>query len=161
MLHEVTNSGNARAWCGPTVVSAITGHDVVWVKKHIADYRRGRQGLESTLNSMFGRDVQRRVVVKGTHWWELAHVLERTGRKMVQTSNYGHLTTKDRPTFAAWLKKYRYEKDAIYIVGLTNHWIVVEGRWMLDTHTKGKPVRCTQGPHRRRRVETVWKVVMI
>jgi hypothetical protein len=134
MLYEAVNSGDGKSWCGPTVVASITGRDVLWVKRMIKE-RRQNNGA-----------------VKGTHWYELAYALEATGRALYRSQDYQHLKVKDRPTFSQWRRKYRVDRSATYIVGVTGHWVVVQGRWFCDTYSKGKVIRLVDAPHQRRRV---------
>lgn len=147
MLHPVVNSTGEKAWCGPTVVSAITGADIVAVKALIKRYRGSRRA------------------VKGTSWYELQAVLRSLGWDMTLSLN----AMEERPTLAQWYREHRAFvrehrpdlKRAIYIVNVTNHWVVVGGQWFCDTFTKGHPVRFTQAPRKRKRVEKVYAVTRL
>jgi hypothetical protein len=135
MLYEALNAGEQRAWCGPTVVAAITGLAIPSVKARIKK-ARGHNGP-----------------VMGTSTGDLNAALLGSGLKMVWSAIY-----PKSPTVAQWLKRPR-DMEAPYILNVGHHWVVVRGRWFCDTHTKGIPVRATKAPGRRRRVREAWKIV--
>jgi hypothetical protein len=137
MLHEVENSSNGKAWCGPTVVASITGRDVARIKTLIKK-RRGSNDA-----------------VKGTAWFELRHVLAYYG---YQEDARHTILKPDRPTLAQWLRRER-DMTAYYILDVGCHWVVVHGRKFCDTFTGGKPVFIRKAPHRRKRVREVYKIV--
>lgn len=142
MLHEVENNSNGKAWCGPTVVASITGRDIARVKALIKK-RRGDNDA-----------------VKGTYWSDLAYALAHYGYRRREklypktgkaAKGWGR---QDLPTLAQWLREKR-DPDAYYILDVGRHWVVVHGRKLCDTYTKGKPVFTGSAPHRRRRVREV------
>jgi hypothetical protein len=61
------------------------------------------------------------------------------------------------PTLAAWLRT-REDKAAVYVVNVTGHYVLVAGRKFVDTSTRGEWVNIGDAPHRRTRVENVWRV---
>jgi hypothetical protein len=61
------------------------------------------------------------------------------------------------PTLAAWLRT-REDKAAVYVVNVTGHYVLVAGRKFVDTGTRGEWVNIGDAPHRRSRVENVWRV---
>lgn len=139
MLYEVVNVGDQKAWCGPTVVAAITGLTIPAVKARIKK-ARGHNGP-----------------VMGTSSGELAAVLRGAGYNMNLSNRFRK--DDDMPTLAQWLKGYRVSgDDTIYIINVSHHWVVVKGRWFCDTYTKGIPVRASKAPHRRKRVKEVYAV---
>ena len=147
MLYDASVGG--RGYCGPTVLAAITGLTVPFIEARIKQDR--------------GSD---RPVV-GTYASELERVLWKLGYRMVKDRQLVDREAPARkvgwrctrlPTLAQWLKRER-DMGAAYILALDRHWVVVKGRWFVDTHTKGLPVRATKAPGRRRLVRTAWKVV--
>jgi hypothetical protein len=143
-LHEAHNSETTKSWCGPTVVSSITGRDVARVKDLIRD-RRGYKWL--------GKEA-----VKGTTWNDIHHALKHYGYRLDSQSAF---FDKERPTLAGWLRMTSKTRkpDAYYVVNLTDHWVVIHGRKFCDSLTKGKPVFLRSAPGRRKRVERVYVVV--
>lgn len=61
------------------------------------------------------------------------------------------------PTLAEWMRSKR-DPDAYYVVGLSDHWVLVKGRKFIDTFTKGQWVFLRSAPHRRKRVRSVFRV---
>lgn len=137
MLYEVGNAAGRKLWCGPTAVAAITGLDVTTVHMKIPRPR-----------------------VMGTAAHELWKVMMDAGWKVERCSN-PHPDEKWHDgvlSFRRWSKSKHRDANVAYLVMLTDHWVAVKGRWMCDTYTQGKPVRLTQGPHKRCRVQRVYRV---
>ena len=61
------------------------------------------------------------------------------------------------PTLAQWLREWRQDKAATYLVQVTGHWVVVGGRQVIDNHMKTWTAE-GKSKHRRRRVQKVWRV---
>lgn len=61
------------------------------------------------------------------------------------------------PTLAQWLRQ-RPDRAGTYVINVTGHYVLVVGRKFVDTKTGGEWVSIAKAPHRRTRVENVWKV---
>ena len=146
-LNEVTNDTGRIAFCGPYVLSAITGYSISKVEEEI---RRYRELPES-----------RRSVVKGTSADEVAGVLAAFGYRMIPVATFMHLPRKERPTVWAWMQKPR-NAWAHYILaihkGKQGHWILIKGVKMCDTYTEGKGTFVCDGPHRSARIMEIYEV---
>src|SRR5690606_10580150 len=111
-LNEVRNDTGRVAFCGPYVLSAITGYSISKVEEQI---RRCRELPDSNHH-----------VVKGTRADEVAAALAAFGYRMVPVTTFTHLPRKERPTVWAWMQKPR-NAWAHYILaihkGKEGHWI--------------------------------------
>lgn len=152
-LKAVSKDTKAKNWCGPTVVSAITGASVPVVKALIKRRRNDDKA------------------VRGTSHGDLEHAFRMLGFKC---SVERHIPRDEQVTLAAWLKARTKEQvNATYILCVSfgkaggglfsghwekGHWVVVRGRKFLDTFTKGQPVNLSDAPHRRKRVTSVMRV---
>lgn len=121
-------------WCGPSALSIITGEDYETCRKAIA----ATQG---------NRPVMR------VHNWQMIRVLHEWGFNTVSINYFGN-----EPTLAAWMREREpAEINALFLVQITGHYVVVQGRKACDSKTK-EPVFLSKMPGRRARVEKVWKV---
>lgn len=142
-------------WCGPAVVSSITGLPTSVIHKQIL-YGRRKSG--ST-----GRFAK---VVQGTYIGDLIDVLGPAGYGVRRVHNFGN----EGPTVAGWLKnRTQEERQQCFILaigrGFTRwgqlrhggHWVAVTGRKFVDTK---RPQTCflKDAPGRRTRVNEVWLV---
>jgi hypothetical protein len=129
-LKPVVHDNKSKLWCGPAVLSSISGQPTSIIHRMIRDYT-GRPS------------------VKGTSHSAVVTVAGKLGYHMVTH----HVPVKGRPTLAAWLRQNRtLVASNTIVIGLTNHWVAVSGRSFVDSHTK-KPVSYGKAPHRRCRVE--------
>lgn len=146
-LAEVRNDTGRVAFCGPYVLSAITGYSVSKVEDVI---RHGR-------NVPGGR----RPVVKGTYTEEVEAALHHFGYTMVPKASYLNKPRKERPTLWTWMQTPR-NAWAYYILaihkGKEGHWILVKGVKMCDTFTEGRWTFVVDGPHRGCRIMEIFEV---
>jgi len=146
-LNEVNNDTGRMAFCGPYVLSAITGYSISKVEEQIRRFRDIPEG-------------QRRIV-KGTRADEVAAALVAFGYRMVPEATFTHLPRKERPTVWAWMQKPR-NAWAHYILaihkGKEGHWILIKGVKMCDTYTEGKWTFVCDGPHRGARIMEIFEV---
>lgn len=132
-LKAVVNDTRAHAWCGPTVVAAITGKPISTVKGVIKVIRQNDKA------------------VRGTDDFDVCQALKVFGYTSDLRTNY---KKGERPTLAAWLRgRTAEQRKQTIIVHVTGHWVVVRGNTFIDTFTKGQPVRTSDAPRRRIRVE--------
>lgn len=146
-LNDVRNDTGRVAFCGPYVLSAITGYSI----SKVEDVIRG------------GRDIpeHRKPIVKGTYTEEVAAALAAFGYVMRPVETFMHLQRKARPTLWSWMQKPR-NAWAHYILaihkGKEGHWILVKGVKMCDTFTEGRWTFVCDGPHRGCRIMDVYEV---
>ncbi len=138
-LHPIRHEGTVtRTWCGPSAISALTGWTVDeaarWIWAH-----RGRKGTPQG--------------IRGTLSGEVRSCLSAAG---LGTSR---LRVEGTPTLAQWLRRRGPElRKATVLIVAGNHWIVVKGRKLVDSHTK-TPVGIGKAPHRRKRIEAAYLVL--
>jgi hypothetical protein len=146
-LNEVRNDTGRVAFCGPYVLSAITGYSISAVEDAIRAYRETPEGL--------------RPVVRGTYADEVEAALARFGYRMLPVASFMERPRKERPTLWQWMQKPR-NAWAHYILavhkGKEGHWILVKGVKMCDTFTEGKWTFVVDGPHRGARLMEVFEV---
>ena len=146
-LNEARNDTGRVAFCGPYVLSAITGFPI--------------SKVEDVIRA--GRDLPpgRRPVVRGTYADEVEAALHSFGYTMEPKETFMHLERKKRPTVWTWMQKPR-SAWAHYILaihkGKEGHWILIKGVKMCDTFTEGKWTFVCDGPHRGARIMEVFEV---
>ncbi len=146
-LAEVKNDTGRVAFCGPYVLSAITGYSI--------------SSVEDVIRS--GRDLppHRKPVVQGTYADEVEGALAHFGYRMVLKETFLARPRKERPTLWTWMQKPR-NAWAYYILaihkGKEGHWILVKGVKMCDTFTEGKWTFVVDGPHRGCRIMEIFEV---
>ena len=146
-LSEARNDTGRIAYCGPTVISAITGYPVSRIETLIHEYRGDPKAAEE--------------MIVGTHSHEVAAALAIFGLGMDQTEDYLHLEKKARPTVWQWMQRPR-SPWSFFVLGINKgkegHWICIKGAQICDTFTKGKWLYASVGPHRGCRIMMVYQV---
>ncbi len=146
-LNEAENDTGRVAFCGPYVLSAITGHRISKIEEVINAYRCLPPDLKHT--------------VRGTYADEVEGALSVYGYNMHLKETYMHLGRKMRPTVWGWMQKPR-NAWVHYILaihkGKEGHWILIKGVKMCDTYTEGKWTFVCDGPHRGCRIMEVFEV---
>lgn len=146
-LAEVKNDTGRVAFCGPYVLSAITGYSI--------------SKIEDVIRA--GRDLPpgRKPVVRGTYADEVEAALAHFGYRMDLKETFLARSRKERPTLWSWMQKPR-NAWAYYILaihkGKEGHWILVKGVKMCDTFTEGKWTFVVDGPHRGCRIMEIFEV---
>jgi hypothetical protein len=144
-LSDARNDTGRTAFCGPYVLSAITGYSISKVEDVI---RAARNSVRST-------------PVKGTGSDEVAEALAQFGYEMTLKEGFMSRPRKERPTLMAWMQKPR-NVWAHYILavhkGKEGHWILIKGVKMCDTFTEGRWTFVVDGPHRGARIMEVFEV---
>ena len=102
-LAEVKNDTGRVAFCGPYVLSAITGYSI--------------SSVEDVIRS--GRDLppHRKPVVKGTYADEVEGALAHFGYRMVLKETFLGKARKERPSLWTWMQKPR-NAWAYYILAI-------------------------------------------
>ncbi len=146
-LHEVRNDTGRVAFCGPFVLSAITGYPVSSVEERIRVYRDLPSGAQP--------------VIRGTYTAEVAAALADFGYRMELKESFMHLERKKRPSLWTWMQKPR-NAWAHYILaihkGKEGHWVLIKGVKLCDTFSEGKWQFVCDGPHKGARIMEVFEV---
>ena len=103
--------GDKNRYCGPSVISAITGMNTGEAARMI-------------------RHVGGRRSVKGSYDWEVREVLERCGIRSVRETFGLKLGRSKGPTLAAWLRHTVKERTAkrVFLIVAGWHYQLVQGR---------------------------------
>lgn len=142
-LRDTVNDTKSRAFCGPTVVAAITGEPVSRVRDA---FRFVRYGASWTSR-------RRSPPIMGTHAHETERVLRLFGYVGVWHQVAG------RPTLAAYLDgRTGVQRTHPCVVIVTGHCVAVSGWVFCDTFSKGQVVDADTAPGRRKRVQKVFVI---
>lgn len=146
-LNNSRNDTGRTAFCGPTVISAVTGYSV----SRIEDVIRANRNMSPEVKS----------IVVGTYANEVEEALAAFGYRMQQTEDFMHLERKGRPTVWQWMQKPR-NAIAHYVLAIhtkkEGHWIAIKGVKMCDTYTNGRWTFVVDGPHRSCRIMEIFEV---
>jgi hypothetical protein len=146
-LHEVANDTGRTAYCGPYVLSAITGFPVSRVEEEIRRLR--------------GVGPESGTLVKGTHTEEVAATLAHFGYRMEPVANFMDLERKARPSLWTWMQKPRNAWTHYILAvhkGKEGHWVLVKGVKLCDTYSGGKWQFVCDGPHKSAKIMEVFEV---
>jgi hypothetical protein len=147
-LHEANNDTGRVAFCGPTVVSAVTGYSVSKVEAEVRAFRDVPAGKQR--------------IVEGTYAEEIAAALAHFGYRMELKESYMHLPRKERPSlWGSWMQRQR-NPWVHYIlalhVGKQGHWVAIKGVKVCDTSSDGTWQFVCDWPHRSKRIMEVFEV---
>ena len=146
-LNACRNDTGRTAFCGPTVISAVTGYSV----SKIEDVIRANRNMSPEVKS----------VVVGTFANEVEEAFAAFGYRMHLTQSFMHLERKGRPTVWQWMQKPR-NAWAHYVLAIhtknEGHWILIKGVKMCDTYTQGQWTFVVDGPHRGCRIMEIFEV---
>jgi hypothetical protein len=144
-LSEARNDTGRAAFCGPYVLSALTGYPI--------------SKIEDVIHA--GRNSQRRTVIKGTDADEVRAALAEFGYSMTLKEYFMNRPRKERPTLWTWMQKPRNVWTHYILAvhkGKEGHWILVKGVKMCDTYTDGRWTFVVDGPHRGARIMEIYEV---
>ena len=146
-LNEVVNDTGRVAFCGPFVLSALTGYSISRVEDEIRAFRQVPEGQAAA--------------VRGTYSEEVAAALERFGYRMQIKESFMHLERRKRPSIWTWMQKPR-NAWAHYIIavhkGKEGHWVLIKGVKLCDTYSLGKWQFVCDGPHKGARIMEIFEV---
>ena len=146
-LNDARNDTGRIAFCGPVVLSAITGYSVSKVEDEIRAFR--------------DPEAERRPIVKGTYTEEVAAALAHFGYSMELKESYMSRPRKERPSLWSWMQKPR-NAWVHYILavhkGKEGHWVLIKGVKLCDTYTEGRWQFVCDGPHKGARIMEVFEV---
>lgn len=144
-LNKVRNDTGRTAFCGPYILSALTGFPISRVEFEVNRFRR----------------VADDAPIKGTSAMEVAAAATQLGWEMTLVESFWHLEKKERPTLWGWMQKPRnawvYYLLAIHR-GKEGHWILVKGVKLCDTYTEGRWEFVCDGPHRGTRIMEIYQL---
>jgi hypothetical protein len=145
-LSEARNDTGRIAFCGPIVLSAITGYSVSKVEHEIRAFRDLADSKRT---------------VKGTSTEEVAAALAHFGYGMELKESYMDRPRKERPTLWSWMQKPR-NAWVHYVLaihkGKEGHWVLIKGVKLCDTYSEGRWQFVCDGPHRGARIMEVFEV---
>jgi hypothetical protein len=146
-LSDSNNDTGRVAFCGPVVLSAITGYSVSKVEDEIRSFR----DLPPTS----------RRIVRGTYAEEVAAALAHFGYDMVLKESFMQRARKERPSLWSWMQKPR-NAWVHYILavhkGKEGHWVLIKGVKLCDTYSEGRWQFVCDGPHKGARIMEVFEV---
>lgn len=146
-LSSSRNDTGRTAFCGPTVLSAITGFPV--------------SRIEAIVHEQRADPAEAKKIIEGTYPEEIGSALAVFGYGMDETGNFMHMERKERPTVWSWMQRPR-SAFAYYILMVHTraemHWICIHGAKICDTYTEGRWVFGADGPHRGARMTNVYRV---
>jgi hypothetical protein len=149
-LNDARNDTGRIAFCGPIVLSAITGYSVSKVEDEIRAFRNP--------------DSNAKPIIKGTYSEEVAAALAHFGYTMELKQSYLHLARKERPSLWSWMQRSR-NAWAHYVLavhkGKEGHWVLIKGVKLCDTYSEGKWQFVCDGPHKGARIMEVFEVKKI
>ena len=145
-LNDARNDTGRIAFCGPIVLSAITGYSVSKVEDEIRAFRNP--------------ESERRSIVKGTYAEEVAAALAHFGYSMDLKESYMSRPRKERPSLWTWMQKPR-NAWVHYILaihkGKEGHWVLIKGVKLCDTYSEGRWQFVCDGPHKGARIMEVFE----
>jgi hypothetical protein len=146
-LNEAINDTGRIAFCGPVVLSAITGYSIGKVEDEIRRFRNLAEG--------------QRPVIKGTHAEEVVAALAHFGYGMQLIASFLNRPRKERPTLWSWMQKPRSAWSHYILAihkGKEGHWVLIKGVKLCDTFSDGRWQFVCDGPHRGARIMEVYAV---
>ena len=154
-LNDVVNDTGRVAFCGPFVLSAITGYPVSSVEKEIRAFRG------EDVHAPVGTGQPTAQVIRGTYTEEVAAALAHFGYRMDLKESFMHLERKKRPSVWSWMQKPRnawtHHILAIH-KGKDGHWILIKGVKLCDTYSFGKWQFVCDGPHKGAKIMEIFEV---
>lgn len=138
-MRAVINDTRYKLYCGPMAIAAVTGAS----PRMILDAFRHRRGKNAF------RSDGRCKGIRGTSHDEVRSVMLAFGCPVLWHSLRG-VPNHQKPTLAGFLSTFSLRRATIIMIA--RHWIAVDRRFMIDTHTDGKPIELADAPHRRARV---------
>lgn len=158
-LNEVRNDTGRVAFCGPYVLSAITGFPISAVEDRIRAFRGDEPDLLDAAHLDAQARKKQRVI--GTHAEEVGAALAHFGYRMELKESFMDLERKKRPSVWTWMQKPR-NVWVHYILaihkGKEGHWILIKGTKLCDTYSQGKWQFVCDGPHKGAKIMEVFEV---
>jgi hypothetical protein len=160
---------NRPVYCGPTVVSAITGVSSDRVTRLMLKQKKQRYIESCMINKgrldSYDRKHLKLMYIKGTYWSELERAI-RHYRKRWRFSDITQWirSTSPKPikTIEDWIILASHsggpKAKTTYIIDAGNHWVVLRDDTICDTQSHGIPTPYHKHPWRGRHLKHVYKV---
>ena len=145
--NDVNNDTGRTAFCGPYVISAITGYPVSRIEDEIRAFRVLPAGAQP--------------IVRGTTTDDVAAALHGYGYTMKQLANYMALPRKERPSVWSWMQRPRNAWSHYILAihkGKEGHWVLIKGVKLCDTYSEGKWEFVCDGPHKGAKIMEIFEV---
>lgn len=135
---RAVNRGRNR-FCGPAVISILTGMDTDEASQAI-------------------RSITGRRQITRTTTLELVRTLKQQGIVMRELQNWSHEKPIKRPTITQWLRQSKEVRTAgrVYLLSAGHHWQLISGRRFVCGLTGEVVSIRDKKAGRRRRVKAVW-----
>lgn len=137
VTHESRRGGSTEKYCGPAAISSIAGCTAELAAAWL-NHQRGR-----------GHHFQAR----GVFHSDMRDVLAEFGLSLHRRDRHPR---GSGPTLVRWIKE-RTDPGTLYLVNVTGHYVVAQGRILVDSHRK-TPTFIHNFPGRRKRVVMAWAV---
>ena len=153
--NDAINDTGRIAFCGPYVVSAITGYPISKIEDEIRAFRLP-VAHEGNVRANSEEEV-----VKGTTTDDVAAALSHDGFTMKPIANYMDLPRKERPSVWTWMQRPRNAWSHYILAvhkGKEGHWVLIKGVKLCDTYSQGKWEFVCDGPHKGAKVMEIFEV---
>lgn len=145
--NDANNDTGRVAFCGPYVVSAITGYPISRIEDDIRTFRALPEGAAPE--------------VKGTTTADVNAALSRYGYALKQLADYMPLPKKERPSLWTWMQRPRNAWSHYLLAiqkGKEGHWVLIKGVKLCDTYSGGKWEFVCDGPHKGCKIMEIFEV---
>ena len=153
--NDAINDTGRIAFCGPYVVSAITGYPISKIEDEIRAFRLP-VAHEGNVRANSEEEV-----VKGTTTDDVAAALSHYGFTMKPIANYMDLPRKERPSVWTWMQRPRNAWSHYILAvhkGKEGHWVLIKGVKLCDTYSQGNWEFVCDGPHKGAKVMEIFEV---
>ena len=142
-LHSLNRPRKANKYCGPAVLSFLTGINT------------------SECASWFRLYSRHRGAVRGTRVTDMKLVLDQLGFRLREVSNHDEVKAGRRPTLASWLKAHKSLRTPgrVYLLVAGNHWQLITGSRYACGRVGGIVSIRAKCVKRRARVQTAWELL--
>ena len=144
--NDVVNDPGRTGFCGPSVISAITGFPLSRVEAEISRVRP---------------EAAKAGVVRGTTAEDVRSTLGTFGYEMALIADFSPLPRKERPSVWTWMQKPRNVWTHYLLAiskGKEGHWILIKGVKLCDTFSQGKWQFVCDWPHKGARISEIYEV---
>lgn len=162
-LTEPKARENGYFWCGPIAVSAATGCFLEDVEEGIIDHRNNLQnkpfkGKVTWSDSYELWHAVKRLGFECREVWTISMHLQNIGMSFAERFNR-RCPNHVNPTLNQWLKSRTPEEmKRTYLVLVTDHWVTIRGRKMVDSKYRNPTFLGQVKHHKRKRVQHVLEV---
>jgi len=118
-----TYKQNGNRYCGPAVISILTG-------------------VGSKQAAAVIRSITHERAVYGVHEHHMRQALETFGLQVTELEQHEKLPARERPTLAAWLRESKpmRKNGRVFLISGGGHFFIIRDSEYVDNLTSGKPV---------------------